>query len=60
MSENARWLDGNALGGLLQADTFQMAVEDFLGLANHLAGKGGLIVDALLKHGRRFRIPLAY
>jgi hypothetical protein len=28
-----------------------MAMEDILGLANHLAGNRGLIVDALLEHG---------
>jgi len=49
--------DGVALRGLLQSHTLQMAVQDLLGLANHLAGNGGLIVDAFLKHGRRARIP---
>ena len=43
--------DGVPLRGLLQADTLQMAMEDILGLANHLARNGGLIVDALLEHG---------
>jgi hypothetical protein len=28
-----------------------MAMEDFLSLANHLAGNSGLVVDALLQHG---------
>jgi hypothetical protein len=40
-----------ALGRLLQPHTLQMAVENFLRLAHHLARKCGLIVDALLKHG---------
>ena len=43
--------NGVALGRLLQADTFQMLVKDFLGFADHLAGDGGLIIDALLQHG---------
>jgi hypothetical protein len=28
-----------------------MTMEDLLSLANHLAGNGGLVVDALLQHG---------
>jgi hypothetical protein len=32
-------------------------VKDFLSLANHLAGEGGLIIDALLEHGRWKWIP---
>jgi hypothetical protein len=28
-----------------------MTVQDPLGFANHLAGDGGLIIDALLQHG---------
>jgi hypothetical protein len=28
-----------------------VAVKDLLGLANHLAGDGGLIIDAVLQHG---------
>ena len=39
-----------ALRSLLQADIFEMAVKDFLGFADHLAGDGGLIIDALLQH----------
>jgi hypothetical protein len=35
-----------------------MAVKDVLGFADHLAGDGGLIIDALLQHaGERVRIP---
>ena len=40
-----------ALRGLLQANSLQMAVQDLLGFANHLAGDGGLIIDAFLQHG---------
>jgi hypothetical protein len=40
-----------ALRGLLESDALQMAVQYFLGLADHLAGDGGLIIDALLQHG---------
>ena len=43
--------DGIALGGLFEADTLEMAMEDILRLADHLAGECGLVVDALLKHG---------
>ena len=48
-----------ALRGLLQADVFEMAMKDLLGFADHLAGDGGLIIDALLQHGgwNRVRIP---
>ena len=42
--------DRVALRGLLQADTLQVPMKDFLGLADHLAGDGGLIIDALLQH----------
>jgi hypothetical protein len=28
-----------------------MAVQDVLGFADHLAGDGGLIIDAFLQHG---------
>ena len=50
--------DGITLGGLLQTNTFQVPVKNLLGLANHLAGKGGLIINALLQHsGTRVRIP---
>ena len=40
-----------ALGRLLQADVLEMAVQDVLSLAHHLARESGLIVDALLQHG---------
>ena len=43
--------DGIALRSLLQADALKVAVKDFLGLAHHLAGEGGLIIDTLLQHG---------
>ena len=43
--------NGVALGGLLQANAFEMAVQDVLGFADHLAGDGGLIIDAFLQHG---------
>ena len=43
--------NGVALRRLLQADTLEMAVKDLLGFANHLAGDGGLIIDAILQHG---------
>jgi len=43
--------DGIALSSLLQAHTFEMPMENFLGLSDHLAGNGGLIVNALLQHG---------
>ncbi len=39
--------DGIALSGLLEADALEVAVEDVLGFAHHLAGDGGLVVDAL-------------
>jgi hypothetical protein len=42
--------NGVALGGLLQADVPEVAMEDVLGLADHLAGEGGLIVDTFLQH----------
>src|SRR5271157_1865069 len=45
--------DGVPLAGLFQADLFQMAVQDVLGFAHHLARNGGLIIDALLQHGGR-------
>ena len=44
--------DDVALRSLLQPDGFQVAVKDFLGFADHLAGDGGLIIDALLQHGK--------
>src|SRR5579872_7223316 len=47
-----------ALAGLLQANVFQVTVENVLSLANHLTREGGLIIDAFLKHSgdRRLRI----
>jgi len=45
--------NGVALGGLLEADALEMAVKDVLGFADHLAGDGGLIIDALLQHAGR-------
>jgi hypothetical protein len=47
--------DGIALRRLLQADALEVLVEDFLGLAHHLARDRGLIVypilgDSLLQH----------
>ena len=39
-----------ALRGLLQPHAFQVAVQNLLGLANHLAGESGLIINALLQH----------
>lgn len=39
-----------ALRRLLEADFLEMAVQNVLGLAHHLAREGGLIVDALLQH----------
>jgi hypothetical protein len=44
--------DGISLAGLLEAHAFEMAVQNALGFANHLAGDGGLIIDAFLQHGR--------
>ena len=48
-----------ALGSLLQSNAFQMAVENLLGLADHLAGEDRLVIDALLEHGGqdKIRIP---
>jgi hypothetical protein len=43
--------DRVALLRLLEADALQMLVKYFLGLADHLAGQGRLIIDALLEHG---------
>ena len=40
-----------ALSGVLKADAFEMAVEDGLSLAHHLARDRRLIVDALLQQG---------
>jgi len=51
--------DDVTLRGLLQAHGFQVAMQDFLGFANHLAGDGGLVIDTLLQHGgwNAARIP---
>ena len=49
--------NGVPLGSLFEANPLQMTVKNFLGLSNHLPGKSGLIVDALLEHGQRVRIP---
>ena len=51
--------NGVALGGLLQSNALQMAVQDLLGFADHLAGDGRLIIDAILQHGEwnGVRIP---
>src|ERR1700733_10398672 len=43
--------NGVALRRLLQANRLQMAMKNLLRLADHLAGDGGLIIDALLQHG---------
>ena len=48
--------DRIALGSLFQADALEMTVQDVLRLADHLAGKRRLVVDALLEHGLRVRI----
>lgn len=42
--------DDVALCCLLEAHTLKMAMEDFLGLADHLAREGGLIINAFLQH----------
>lgn len=44
--------DGVALGGVLEADTLEVLVEDALRFANHLGGDGGLIIDALVQGGQ--------
>ena len=43
--------NGVALGGLLEANVFEVAMEYVLGFPDHLSRDGGLIVDALLEHG---------
>jgi hypothetical protein len=43
--------DGVALGCLFESYAFQVPVQDLLGFADHLAGDGGLIINALLQHG---------
>ena len=42
--------DGVALSGVLQADALEMAVEDALGLAQHLARDSRLIINPFLQH----------
>src|SRR3954464_12066607 len=49
-----------ALGRLFQPYTFEMAVKDLLRFTNHLSGNGGLVVNALLQHGSRVRIPFRH
>ena len=44
--------DGIPLRGLLEAYALEMAVQNALSLAHHLAGDCGLIIDASLQHGR--------
>ena len=39
-----------ALFRMLQADTFQMAMQDRLRLANHLSRDAGLVVNSFLQH----------
>lgn len=45
-----RLQDRVALGGLLQADAFQVAVQNGLRFPDHLVRNGRLIVNALLQH----------
>jgi hypothetical protein len=42
--------DGVSLGGLLQSDALEMAVQNALRLAHHFARDGRLVIDALLQH----------
>lgn len=42
---------GVTLRHLLRADALEMPVKDLLEFTDHLAGDGGLIIDALLQHG---------
>jgi hypothetical protein len=44
--------DRVSLRGLLESNVLQMTVKDVLSFAYHLAGDGGLIIDALLQHGK--------
>lgn len=46
-----RTQDRVPLRGLLESDLLEMPVQDVLGLADHLARKAGLIINALLQHG---------
>ncbi len=45
--------DRIALRRVFQADLFKVAMENPLGLADHLAGESGLIIDTVLQHNRR-------
>ncbi len=51
--------NGVALRRLLQADAFEVLMEDVLRLADHLAGDRGLVIDAFLQHGlvERIKVP---
>jgi hypothetical protein len=49
-----------ALRRLFQSDALQVAVKDFLGFADHLAGDGGLVIDALLQHGGWNRVRISF
>jgi len=51
--------DRVALGRLLQADALQVAMENILGLAHHLARDRRLIVDTLLKHAGWQRVRIS-
>jgi len=44
--------DRIALGGVLQANTLQVLVQDALRFADHLGGDGGLVVNALVQCGQ--------
>ncbi len=39
------------LAGLFEADFFQVAMKNVLSFADHLAGDGGLVINAVLQHG---------
>jgi hypothetical protein len=51
--------DDVALSGLLQANALEVAMQDLLGLADHLAGDRGLIIDALVEHGGGQRVRIS-
>ena len=44
--------NGVALRGMFQTHAFEVLMQDLLRLANHLTRDAGLIVNALLQHGR--------
>jgi hypothetical protein len=44
--------DGVALRRLLEADALEVAVENVLSFAHHLARDGRLVINALLEHER--------